>query len=108
MICNAVLHFAESHAHFKIMFAALCDMLRAGGHLFVRMACDIGLEDGCEPVGDQGVYQLPDGSTRYLLTTDMANRLMALHGLRLLEPLKAVNVQGMRSMAIWVMQKSQH
>jgi hypothetical protein len=53
----------------------------------------------------QGRYQLPDGTTRYLVDEP---RLMALTdrlGGQLLDPLKTTVVQNQRAMTTWVVRK---
>jgi len=104
IICNAVLHFAENETHFKAMFSELLRVLKPKGSLFIRVASDIGIEDKIDPVSE-GVYKLPDGTTRYLLTKLLLNDLLDLHNLKLLEPLKTVNVNDLRSMMTLVIQK---
>ena len=104
MICNAVLHFAQGHQHFDAMFKSLAGLLADQGILFIRMTSDIGLEDRIGP-GESGVHLLPDGSTRYLLTRPKVDTLTATYGLRLIEPVKSVFVDGLRSMTTLVMQK---
>lgn len=104
IICNAVLHFAENHAHFSKMFESLVTVLESGGILFIRMTSDIGLE--LETIGEQGVFQLPDGSTRYLLTREKVTELQQTHSLSLLEPVKTVKVEELRSMTTLVLRKA--
>ncbi len=107
VICNAVLHFAGGHAHFETMFCRLVELLNPGGILFIRMTSSIGLEDiiGLEDKvgnGNEGVYVLPDGSTRYLLTRPKVDALSKQYGLDLVEPVKTVFVDGLRSMTTLV------
>lgn len=104
IICNAVLHFADSHEHFLQIFDTLMDKLKNGGSIFIRMTTDIGLPDTGEPRG-KGIFNLPDGSIRYLLTRDTIQQLQKQYDLRFLEPVKAINVQDSRSMATLMMQK---
>lgn len=101
VICNAVLHFARDHAHFDAMFDRLAKLLLPNGILFIRMTSDIGLEDRVRN-GKNGVFLLPDGSTRYLLTRPKVNELLRTHHLRLIEPVKTVFVDGLRSMTTLV------
>lgn len=104
VICNAVLHFARDHAHFGAMFNGLANLLHPNGILFIRMTSTMGLE-GRIGEGKEGVYLLPDGSTRYLLTRPQVDELLGRHGLRLIEPVKTVFVDGLRSMTTLVFQK---
>lgn len=104
IICNAVLHFADGHAHFEAMFRQLVRSLEADGTLFIRMTSNIGLEDKLGD-GEDGVYALPDGSVRYLLTRAMVDELIHRYTLKLLEPVKTVFVDGLRSMTTLVFSK---
>lgn len=104
VICSAVLHFAESEAHFEAMFAELVRVLRPGGSLFIRTATDRGLAVPPEPLG-QGRYRLRDGSDRFLMTLVSLDRLMHRHRLHFLEPFKTVLVEDLRSMAVLVLGK---
>ena len=104
IICNAVLHFAENESHFLAMFSELMRVLKPKGSLFVRLASDIGIEDKIILISE-GVYKLPDGTNRYLLTKSFFRKLKKLHNFILLEPLKTVNVNDQRSMTTLVLQK---
>ena len=104
VICSAVLHFAQDHQHFLQLFDKLYKVLKKNGHLFIRMTTDIGLDLKGNAMGG-GTYRLPDGSIRYLITRPMISRLQNDYGFRLLEPVKAVNVDGVRSMLMLMLQK---
>lgn len=104
VISSAVLHFAESTSHFHRMLAEMLRVLRPGGSLFIRMTSDIGIEDHVQPIGD-GVYLLPDGSRRFLLTRPLLAGMVQQHKVSLLEPLKTVNVSDMRCMSTLVAAK---
>jgi tellurite methyltransferase len=104
VICCAVYHFAESPEHFRSMFSETLRVLRPGGTLFVRVASDIGIEDRVHPLGN-GVYRIPDGSTRFLLTRAQWASLLQEHPIRLLEPFKTVNVDDLRSMATLIIER---
>lgn len=104
IICNAVLHFATNRFHFKEMFSELMRVLKTNGSLFIRVASDIGIKDKIIPVSE-GVYLLPDGTTRYLLTHSLLKELQKEHNFTLLEPLKTVNVNDQRCMTTMVLQK---
>jgi tellurite methyltransferase len=104
IICSAVLHFAKSHQHFEKMFAELIRIIKPGGTFFIRMTSNIGIEDKVQEI-DSGVYQIPDGSIRYLLTRTMLSLIMKRHRLSFLEPLKTVNVGDERCMSTLMLQK---
>ena len=104
MICSAVLHFADSEAHFDDMLRSIWRVLKPGGYLFARLASDIGIESLVLPIG-KGRYLLPDGSERFLVNEQMLlNYTSSLHAL-LHEPIKTTNVQNLRCMTTWCMQK---
>ncbi len=105
IICNAVLHFAETPEHFGQMFGELVRVLRPGGSLFIRMATDAGLADKMIPLGN-GRFRMPDGSDRFLLTRAALDILLRQHGLRFLEPFKTVLVDELRSMTVLVLGKN--
>ncbi|MCH2234204.1 MAG: class I SAM-dependent methyltransferase [Crocinitomicaceae bacterium] len=104
VICNAVLHFAESHEHFNNMFKSLTNLLALGGILFIRMTSDIGLSGFKQDLSD-GRYYLPDDSVRYLLSRNKVDELLSVHELDLLEPVKSLNVDELRCMTTLVFVK---
>lgn len=104
ILCNAVLHFAKSETHFKQMFAELVRVLKKEGSLFIRMTSDIGVEGSTTLLHD-GVYFLPDGTERFLLTRSLLNELMETHQLSFLELVKSTNVNDLRSMSTLVLTK---
>ena len=104
IICSAVLHFANDAAHFNDMLAEMIRVLKPGGTLFIRMASDIGLENKVELIGN-GVYKIPDGSTRFLLTRPLLASCLKQQQLALAEPLKTVNVDDVRCMSTLLLQK---
>lgn len=103
IICNAVLHFARDHEHFSKMFSSLIKLLAKGGVLFIRMTSDIGLSLDSE--GQNGVHLLPDGTKRYLISRDQVDSLISEHSLSLIEPVKTVKVEDLRSMTTLVFAK---
>jgi tellurite methyltransferase len=103
-ICSAVLHFAKNHEHFDAMLRSVLRVLKPGGYLFARLASDIGIENLVEPIGD-GIYQLPDGSTRYLINQQQLVNYTSELGAELFEPIKTTNVQNLRCMTTWCLQK---
>ena len=105
IISSAVLHFATGTAHFHAMIAEMVRVLQPGGSLFIRMTSDVGIEDKVSPLGD-GVYRIPDGSTRFLLTRSLLSNLTKRNKLSFLEPFKTVNVNDTRCMSTLVLTKS--
>jgi tellurite methyltransferase len=104
VISSAVLHFADGAEHFKKMMAEIVRVLKPGGSLFVRMTSDIGIENKITHVG-KGVYLIPDGTERFLLTKSLLTEIMKQNRLSFLEPLKTVNVDDLRCMGTLVLQK---
>ena len=104
IICNAVLHFAENKSDFKAMFSELIRVLKTHGSLFIRVASTFGIEDKLIPVS-KGIYTLPDGTTRFLLTKSLLKDIVENPKLILLEPVKTVNVNDLRCMTTLVIQK---
>ena len=103
IICNAVLHFAKDEQHFESMLQSMFRVLKPGGYFFARLASDIGIETLVTPLGNSR-YLLPDGSERFLVDElrlmKYTNELGVLY-----EPLKTTNVQNMRAMTTWCVQK---
>ena len=104
IISSAVLHFADSHAHFEAMFGEMVRVLKPGGSLFIRMTTDEGLETPGADLGD-GRYFLGDGSERYLLSRERLDQLILDYSLEWLEPFKTVVVERVRSMAVIMLSK---
>ena len=104
IICSAVLHFAKNTTHFHEMVAESTRVLKPGGSLFIRMTSDIGIEDKPKPIAD-GVYQIPDGSTRFLLTRTLLAEIIQKNNLSFLEPFKTTNVDDLRCMSTLVLKK---
>jgi len=104
IISNAVLHFANNTNHFEVMFGELMRVLRVNGSLFIRMTSNIGIESKINEISD-GVYHIPDGSRRFLITKELIDQLMKKHHLSFLEPLKTVNVNDIRCMTTLVLKK---
>lgn len=104
IICSAVLHFAKSTVQFKAMLSELVRILKPSGSFLIRMTSDIGIEEKVELIGD-GVYKIPDGSTRFLLTRQLLVDCMKQNNLSCIEPLKTVNVDDVRCMSTLLMQK---
>lgn len=105
VISNAVLHFAQNHAHFVAMVNEMMRVLKPKGILFARLASDIGISHLIEPL-ENGWYHLPDGSNRFLVTELQLVELTQQLGANLIEPIKTTNVQNLRAMTTWVIQKN--
>lgn len=105
VISSAVLHFAADPAHFDRMLGEMWRVLRPGGLLFARLASSIGIEARVRHAGG-GRYALPDGSERFLVDeAGLLARTEALGG-ALLDPIKTTNVQNLRAMTTWCLQKA--
>jgi tellurite methyltransferase len=103
IIC-AVLHFALDENHFDRMLREAFRILKPGGYFFARLASDIGIETLVMPVGN-GRYLLPDGSERFLVNEQMLlDYTRSING-QLFEAIKTTNVQNLRCMTTWCVQK---
>jgi tellurite methyltransferase len=104
VISSAVLHFARDENHFEAMLRSMFRILKPGGYFFARLASDIGIEKLVISLGN-GRYLLPDGSERFLVNElTLLHYTQTLNG-RLYEPIKTTNVQNMRCMTTWCVQK---
>jgi SAM-dependent methyltransferase len=104
VIASAVLHFASGRQHFEQMLRALWRVLKPGGFLFARLASSIGLEQLVQPLGN-GRYFLPDGSERFLVDEQTLHHYARELNGHLYEPIKTTNVQNLRCMTTWCLQK---
>jgi len=104
VISSAVLHFAADEKHFGAMLASMWRVLKPGGYLFARLASDIGIETLVQPL-DNRRYLLPDGSERFLVNERMLLDYTAELNGKLFEPIKTTNVQNLRCMTTWCLQK---
>lgn len=104
VISSAVLHFAETPDHFDNMICSMWRVLKPGGYLFARLASDIGIETQVYSQGN-GRYRLPDGSERFLVNQQMLLQYTGKLNGRLHEPIKTTNVQNLRCMTTWCLQK---
>ncbi len=104
VICNAVLHFAKNESHFFEMFSELMRVLKPNGTLFIRMTSSFGIEEKIMKIAN-GVYRLPDGSDRLLLTKPILNKLLDAYDLEFMEPIKTTNVEEMRCMTTLMLKK---
>ncbi len=103
VLSSAVLHFARDEAHFRDMVQELWRVLAPGGLFFARLATSISIENRISaPVGR---VLLPDGSERFVVDEATILRTTAELGGRLLDPLKTTNVQNLRAMTTWVIEK---
>lgn len=104
LICNAVLHFSEDLNEFFQMFEELLRVLKPKGSLFIRVASNFGIENQLEFINN-GVYKLPDGSTRFLLTPQILADLQANYCISWLEDVKTTIVHNKRSITTLVIKK---
>lgn len=104
VISSAVLHFAQSPEHFHDMLHSMWRVLKPGGYLFARLATDIGIESLVQDLGN-GRYLLPDGSERFLVNEELLLQYTGSLNARLHEPIKTTNVQNLRCMTTWCLQK---
>ncbi len=105
IISCAVLHFAQSRAHFIQLFEETIRVLKPGGIFWFRMTTKHTLEKHAQHLGDD-IYALRDGSTRYLLDLTVLKELMEKHYLTFVDPFKTINVADLRTMCVGVLQKS--
>jgi SAM-dependent methyltransferase len=103
VICSAVLHFARDEREFIAMLEELWRVLAPGGLFFARLATSIGLEDRLAVA--TGRVRLPDGSERFVVDERTLLALTSRLGGTLADPLKTTNVQNMRCMTTWVVEK---
>jgi tellurite methyltransferase len=101
VICNAVLHFANSVEEFKKMILELHRILKPNATLFIRMNSVFGIEDIIQKQGEK--YLLPDGSHRFLLNNGLITFIKTKFVFK--EHLKTVNVDGLRCMSNLVLGK---
>jgi SAM-dependent methyltransferase len=103
VVCSAVLHFARDDGHFGALHLELWRLLAPGGLFFARLATSIGLEPRLPSA--RGRMQLPDGSYRFVVDERTLLEWTTRLGGTLLDPLKTTNVQNLRCMTTWVMEK---
>lgn len=105
IISSAVLHFARSTDHFHQMLDEMMRILQPGGVFFLRMTTGFGgIQTASKELKD-GVYHLPDGSARFLLTESLLRETMEKHQLKHLENPKSVLIHDQRAMGVFVMEK---
>jgi SAM-dependent methyltransferase len=105
VISSAVLHFARNQQHFDGMLDEMWRVLKPGGVLFARVASSIGIEKLIKPTG-RGWFLLPDGTERFLVDELMLTAAGERLGAKKLEPLKTTNVENLRCMTTWVVEKA--
>jgi len=105
IICSAVLHFARSTDHFFKMMDEMMRILKPDGMIFLRMATGFGGISGQSTAKGEGVFLLPDGSERFILTEELLAEITIKYRLHHLEAPKSVLVHGQRAMGVFVMQK---
>ncbi len=104
VICNTVLHFAEDRAQFDRMLAGMWRKLKPRGRFFARLASSIGIMDLLVPTSN-GRYWMPDGTERFIVDEEILRDATAKLGATFLEPIKTTNVENLRCMTTWVLQK---
>ena len=105
VINSAVLHFAKNTAHFNSMMKEMVRVLKPNGSLFIRMTSDIGIENKVTLIED-GVYNIPDGTVRFLLTRSLLDTTIHDLNLSFIDPLKTVNVNDIRCMVTLLLKKN--
>lgn len=103
VISSAVLHFARDEREFAAMLEEMWRVLAPGGLFFARLATSIGLERHLSSAA--GPVRLPDGSERFVVDEASLLAWTSTLGGTLADPLKTTNVQNMRCMTTWVMEK---
>ena len=103
VLSSAVLHFARDEGHFRRMVQEMWRVLAPGGLFFARLATSISIESRIP--APAGRVLLPDGSERFVVEEATIMRLTDEIGGRLLDPLKTTNVQNLRAMTTWVVEK---
>ena len=103
VICSAVLHFARDERDFAAIVEEMWRVLAPGGLFFARLATSIGLERHLSSAA--GRVRLPDGSERFVVDEPTLLAWTSRLGGTLADPLKTTNVQNMRCMTTWVMEK---
>jgi SAM-dependent methyltransferase len=105
VISSAVLHFATSETHFLTLVDDMMRLLKPGGIFFLRMTTGHGeMQEKSPHLGD-GVYLLPDGSERFLLTDSLEKEIVSKYKFKYLEQAKSVLVHGQRAMGVFVWEK---
>ena len=104
LVCNSVLHFAQSDDHFQAMLRSCWRVLKPGGLFFCRLASSIGMERQVVQISGRR-FLLPDGSRWYLVDEELLIKFTVDLGGQLIDPLKTTIVQNQRCMTTWVLRK---
>lgn len=104
IICSAVLHFAVSSDQFKKMIVELVRVLQPRGSLFIRMASNFATNHPYQAIKN-GIFQLRDGSERFLLDDELLKWVLNTQTVQMVEPLKTTNVSELRCMSTLVLEK---
>ncbi|WP_091653441.1 class I SAM-dependent methyltransferase [Algoriphagus ornithinivorans] len=104
VICSAVLHFAKNVDNFRQMISEIHRVLKPGGILWFRMCTGFGgILDSAKEIGN-GVFELPDGSERFVLQAKELEQVLDL-GFEYVEAPKTVLVLNQREMGVFIMRK---
>jgi tellurite methyltransferase len=103
VISSAVLHFARDADDWLAIVHELWRVLVPGGLFFARLATSIGIE--AHLAARTGRVRLPDGSERYVVDEPTLLETTAALGGTLADPIKTTNVQNLRCMTTWVVEK---
>jgi len=104
MLSNAVLHFARDERQFRAMVREMWRVLRPGGLLFCRLASNIGMEGKFRRI-ETRVFELLDGSVRFLVDAALLHDITRALGGELVDPIKTTIVNEQRCMTTWVVRK---
>ncbi len=103
-ICNTVFHFASGPENFDEMVKSVWRVIKPGGYMFARLASDIGLESSMQALGN-GRYLMPDGTVRFLVNEQILLQYNRILDADMYEPIKTTNVNNIRCMTTWCLQK---
>ncbi len=104
VVCSAVLHFAKDVDNFMEMSREIHRVLKPGGMFWFRTCTAFGgILDQSKALGG-GRFLLPDGSERFLVTSQDVDNLEKI-GFRFLDIPKTVLVLGQREMGVFLMEK---
>ena len=104
VFCFSLLHHSTSAADFHNKVRSLLGMLKDKGTLLLKMEALKGVEDGVVQL-ESGLFNLPDGSSRYLMTNSDIKWITAECGMKQLEPVKIEMIENQRSYGYLVLQK---
>ena len=103
VVCSAVLHFAPDEEQFGRMLTEQWRVLAPGGLFFARLASSIGIEHRL--AAPAGRVRLPDGTDRFVVSEQMLLDWTERLGATLADPIKTTNVQNVRCMTTWCLEK---